>query len=154
MIEAGLHTVLELDLRVGGEGGQADWRPLGVHLADPLLNLEPELDLLVFGELDNGYAHPLLLVAVGVVLHRLHWPHLLLFPLKLLKYRPDLQRCHFHDLVSLVLGLQHEVGLAHLAVLYLLVDALTFPRVLELVNRITHEGNQPDPLTEKLVMHD
>lgn len=58
----------------------------------------------------------------------------------------------FHNLITGILGLEHEVGLADLAILHALLRAGALPGVVEAVDRITNEGNQADPLAQKLVM--
>lgn len=65
-----------------------------------------------------------------------------------------MQRGHLHDLIAGVLGLQHEVSLAGLAILHTLLRAGALPRVVEVIYRVADEGNQADTLAQELVVQD
>lgn len=58
----------------------------------------------------------------------------------------------FHDILSSIFGLQYKIGFADLAILNTFFPAGALPRVLELVNCVTDEGNQADSLAKKLIV--
>ena len=147
-----LDCLVELDLRVGHESRQRDWRPLCMHFAYSLLDLESESDLLIFCEFDDGDADLLLLIDARVELDRQHRSHFLIFALDLIENRTDMHGGDFHDLVARVLGLQNEVSLADLTILHCLLRAAAGPRVLKIVDGVADERYESDSLTEKLVM--
>jgi hypothetical protein len=125
-----------------------------MHLSNSLLNLKSYFYFLVFGKFDDGNANFLLLIAIGVILNWLHWAHILFFRLEVVKDRANMQGSNFHDILSGVLGLQYKISFADLAILNTFLSAGALPRVLKLIDCITDERNQADPLAKKLIMQD
>ena len=65
-----------------------------------------------------------------------------------------MQGGHLEDGLLGVLCFKDEVGLASLAVFDRFLPAVAGPGVLEVVDRVGHEGDEADALAEELVVED
>ena len=104
-----------------------------MHLPNTFLHFDFDFDLLVFGQLDNGYAHLLVFVLSGVKHNGLDRSHFLIFSFQLIEDSPDVQRGHFKEFIAFVHCFEDEIAFAYLAVFNSFVGAAAGPGVLKLL---------------------
>ena len=70
-----------------------------MHFANPFNYFEPDINLLVAGQLHNWYANLFSFMQVGIEAHRHHRPNLIVFRFHLLIYARNVHGSHFHDIL-------------------------------------------------------
>lgn len=91
-----------------------------MHLADALLHVELDVDLLVGGQLDNGNSQLFALANVGKIRDRLHGPLLLLFVIHAVEHCLNVERSHLAHFLISVFDTENKILFAPATILDLL----------------------------------
>lgn len=123
-----------------------------MHLPNPLLHIEANVDFLVTSQFDDGYSQLFVEGDIGEIRDWLDGSFLLLLIVIVEIDCPDIERSNLPDFFVSILDVQDEILFAISAILNSTQRTFAFPRVLKIVDFIANKRYQSDPLTEPLIV--